>query len=65
MPTYAGITSRTSRVLHVVPDVTSAAKVTVRTAACGRDVTVRWYEIGPVHEVCQACRRAMRWPALP
>jgi hypothetical protein len=67
MPDIAGVTSTSSRTIHVVPGasgVTKADKGAVRTAACGRDVTVRWYEVGPATEVCMARRKAMGWPTV-
>ena len=60
----AGLTSLRSRTVHVVPNSSKADKDSTRTAACGRDVLVRWYEVGPATEVCMACRRAMGWPLV-
>ena len=59
-----GVTTIRSKTVHVVPNSTKADKDTTKTAACGRDVLVRWYEVGPATEVCLACRKAMDWPLV-
>lgn len=64
MTTMAGVTSTSSRTIHVVPGATRGDKGQTRTAACGLDVTVRWYEVGPATEVCLRCRKALDWPMV-
>lgn len=60
----AGITSTGSRTIHVVPNSSPADKGTVRKAACGRNVQVRWYEVKPANNVCLQCRQAIGWPMV-
>ena len=64
MADIAGITSIRSRTIHVVQGAVSTDSGAVRAAACGRDVLVRWYEVGPATRVCLACRKAAGWPLV-